>query len=428
MSSAVHTKRILGPSGRTVQPKGRIGFANLPDQLVNRVVSYGFDFNILCVGETGVGKSTLMETLFKSAFDDVPVSHKQPEVSLTQHSYELREGNVNLRLTLVSTTGFGDQLSRESSAVPIVNYIDKQFEAYLQEELKIRRNLVDFRDTRVHVCVYFINPTGHSLKSLDLLCMKELDKRVNIIPVIAKADTISRPDLIQFKKQIMQELGSNGIKIYTFPTNEEQVGELNAKMNDYLPFGVVGSREEIIAGGKRIRARQYPWGIVEVENEAHCELTKLREMLIRTNMEDLREKTHEVHYQLYRSNRMTGMGFSDVSADNKPISLEETYQQKRNEHLKEMHTREEHMRAMFVQKVKEKEADLKSAEQVLIDDQDRTRQKHAEEKRALEEQRLLLEEEITQFNKRKAQVQAQRAQTEIMANNKPAVYTKSGKK
>jgi len=32
---------------------------------------------------------------------------------------------------------------------------------------------------------------------------------------------------------------------------------------DYLPFGVVGSREEIIAGGKRIRARQYPWGIVE---------------------------------------------------------------------------------------------------------------------------------------------------------------------
>ena len=32
-------------------------------------------------------------------------------------------------------------------------------------------------------------------------------------------------------------------------------------------------------------------------------------------------------------------------------SLEEIYQQKRNEHLKEMHVREEHMRAMFVQKV-----------------------------------------------------------------------------
>ena len=32
---------------------------------------------------------------------------------------------------------------------------------------------------------------------------------------------------------------------------------------DHIPFGVVGSKEEIIAGGKRIRARQYPWGLVE---------------------------------------------------------------------------------------------------------------------------------------------------------------------
>ena len=32
--------------------------------------------------------------------------------------------------------------------------------------------------------------------------MKELDTRVNIIPVIAKSDTMSRPDLLQFKKQV----------------------------------------------------------------------------------------------------------------------------------------------------------------------------------------------------------------------------------
>ena len=32
--------------------------------------------------------------------------------------------------------------------------------------------------------------------------MKELDKKVNIIPVIAKADTVSRPELIQFKKKV----------------------------------------------------------------------------------------------------------------------------------------------------------------------------------------------------------------------------------
>ena len=39
----------------------------------------------------------------------------------------------------------------------------------------------------------------YSLKSLDLVCMKKLDNKVNIIPVIAKADTISKPELMRFK-------------------------------------------------------------------------------------------------------------------------------------------------------------------------------------------------------------------------------------
>ncbi|TRY66047.1 hypothetical protein DNTS_002685 [Danionella cerebrum] len=37
-----------------------------------------------------------------------------------------------------------------------------------------------------------------------------------------------------------------------------------------------------------------------VENESHCDFVKLREMLIRVNMEDLREQTHARHYELYR--------------------------------------------------------------------------------------------------------------------------------
>ena len=45
---------------------------------------------------------------------------------------------------------------------PLVDYIDEQFENYLQEELKIKRELVDYHDNRVHVCLYFLAPTGHS--------------------------------------------------------------------------------------------------------------------------------------------------------------------------------------------------------------------------------------------------------------------------
>ena len=42
-------------------------------------------------------------------------------------------------------------------------------------------------------------------------------------------------------------------------------------------------------GETTVRGREYPWGVVEIENEQHCDFVKLREMLIRTNMEDLRE-------------------------------------------------------------------------------------------------------------------------------------------
>lgn len=83
-----------------------------------------------------------------------------------------------------------------------MEYIDSQFENYLQEELKIKRAFHMYHDTRIHACLYFIAPTGHSLKSLDLVTMKKLDSKVNIIPVIAKADTVSKSELHRFKIKV----------------------------------------------------------------------------------------------------------------------------------------------------------------------------------------------------------------------------------
>lgn len=62
-----------------------------------------------------------------------------------------------------------------------MEFIDAQFESYLQEELKIRRLLHSYHDSRIHACLYFIAPTGHSLKSLDLVTMKKLDSKVRVV-------------------------------------------------------------------------------------------------------------------------------------------------------------------------------------------------------------------------------------------------------
>uniref|UniRef100_V9KB54 Septin n=1 Tax=Callorhinchus milii TaxID=7868 RepID=V9KB54_CALMI len=408
--------RQVSENVRPLSLTGHVGFDSLPDQLVNKSTSQGFCFNILCVGETGIGKSTLMDTLFNTSFENNESSHYENQVKLKSQTYELQESTARLKLTIVNSVGFGDQINKEDSYKPVVDYIDAQFEAYLQEELKIKRSLYNYHDTRIHACLYFISPTGHSLKSLDLVTMKKLDSKVNIIPIIAKADTISKSELHKFKIKIMSELVSNGVQIYQFPTDDETVAEINSTMNGHLPFAVVGSTEEIKIGNKMAKARQYPWGIVQVENENHCDFVKLREMLIRVNMEDLREQTHTRHYELYRRCKLEEMGFKDTDPDSKPFSLQETYEAKRSEFMGELQKKEEEMRQMFVLRVKVKEAQLKEAEKELHEKFDHLKKTHQDEKKKVDDKKKDLEEELNAFNKKKAAAQLLQSQAQQAAS------------
>lgn len=76
-----------------------------------------------------------------------------------------------------------------------------------------------------------------------------------------------------------------------------------------IPFAVVGS-DKIVStpDGRQVRGRAYPWGTIEVDNEEHCDFVKLRQMLVRTHMEELKEHTNQVLYEKYRSEKLLAMG------------------------------------------------------------------------------------------------------------------------
>ncbi|XP_040571125.1 septin-2 [Lepeophtheirus salmonis] len=405
-SSQSGTKVSVGNGVRTCPLSGHVGFDSLPYQLVHQNVNAGFTFNILCIGETGLGKSTLMDSLFNTSFKAGPSTHRVPSVKLRSNTYYLEEKNVKLKLTLCDTEGYGDQINKEDSFKTIVEYIDAQFESYLQEELKIKRNMRDYHDTRIHVCLYFITPNGHGLKSIDLVCMKKLDSKVNIIPIIAKADTINKAELSKFKLKIISELENNGVQIYKFPVNNDEDSEVNKEMNENVPFAVVGSTDFVKVGNENVRARQYPWGVVQVENKNHCDFVKLKEMLIRTNMEDLRDTTHSKLYEIYRKDRLQQMGFSDSNGDGS--SFTEQYNARLENHKNNLQVKEEEMRQKFVLRVKEKEGELKEAEKELHIKYEGMKISVADEKRKVEEQRRDLEDEITDFHRRKAQFEAEK--------------------
>ena len=141
------------------------------------------------------------------------------------------------------------------------------------------------------------------------------------------------------------------------------------------PLAVVGSSEFVKIGNKLTKGRHYEWGTVSVENESHCDFVKLREMLLSTNMIDLIELTHTKHYQLYRAHRLKEMGFRDEDdleqttiSDSVSIkstrsrSILDIYHLRRTELSDEIQRQEFDIKEEFVQKVKDKELELRETE------------------------------------------------------------------
>ena len=221
---------------------------------------------------------------------------------------ELDEEGTRISLTIVDTPGFGDQIDNEASFSEIVGYLENQYDDILAEESRIKRN-PRFRDNRVHALLYFITPTGHGLRELDIELMKRLSPRVNVIPVIGKADSLTPAELAESKKLVMEDIEHYRIPVYNFPydveEDDEDTVEENAELRGLMPFAIVGSEDVLEIGGRRVRARQYPWGVVEVDNPRHSDFLAIRSALLHSHLADLKEITHDFLYENYRTEKLS---------------------------------------------------------------------------------------------------------------------------
>lgn len=287
-----------------------VGIDAILEQMRRKAMKQGFELNIMVVGQSGLGKSTLMNTLFKSKVSRKSVQPNTEEripktVEIKSISHDIEEKGVRMKLTVIDTPGFGDQINNENCWLPIMKFINDQYEAYLQEEININRKK-RIPDSRVHCCIYFIPPTGHCLRPLDVEFMRRLSKVVNIVPVIAKADTLTLEERDYFKQTIREELRANGIDVYPQKEFDEDAEDrmINDKIREMIPFAVVGSDQEYQVNGKKILGRKTKWGTIEVENIAHCEFAYLRDLLIRTHMQNIKDITGSIHYETYRVRRL----------------------------------------------------------------------------------------------------------------------------
>ncbi|XP_060946813.1 neuronal-specific septin-3-like isoform X1 [Limanda limanda] len=319
MSEAVMPDAVVSPPmgglygekvGGPVVDFSYVGIDAILEQMRRKAMKQGFELNIMVVGQSGLGKSTLMNTLFKSKVSRKSVlataQEKIPKtIEIKSISHDVEEKGVRMKLTVIDTPGFGDQINNENCWQPIMKFINDQYEAYLQEEININRKK-RIPDSRVHCCIYFIPPTGHCLRPLDVEFMRRLSKVVNIVPVIAKADTLTLEERDFFKKKIREELRANGIDVYPQKEFDEDAEDrmINEKIREMIPFAVVGSDQEYQVNGRRLLGRKTKWGTIEVENIAHCEFAYLRDLLIRTHMQNIKDITSSIHYEMYRVRRL----------------------------------------------------------------------------------------------------------------------------
>lgn len=162
-------------------------------------------------------------------------------------TYELEEEGVTLHLTVVDTPGFGDALNREEK------YISTAFNTLL---LALRRlpstlnsNMMNiWNKSRVRKCerifeilaytlsstfypllgstsmLFLLNLSSFSLKDMDIEFLQRLCTKVNIIPVIAKADTLTPEEMGLYKRAIIRDFDRHDIRVYpnNSPDNDRE--------------------------------------------------------------------------------------------------------------------------------------------------------------------------------------------------------------
>ncbi|ELU08019.1 hypothetical protein CAPTEDRAFT_219625 [Capitella teleta] len=378
--------------------EGYVGFANLPNQVYRKAVKKGFDFTLMAVGESGLGKSTMINSMFLTDLYNAehpgPSRRLKKTIAVESNQVLLKENGVQLRLTMVDTPGFGDAVDNSNCWDPVIDYVESQYDSFLNSESRVNRKSLP--DSRVHCCLYFISPNGHGLKPLDIEFMKNLHDKVNIIPIIAKADTLTYDECREFKKTILNEIAQNKIRIYEFPDcDDEEEQKVTKKLRERVPFAVVGSNAVVDCGGKKSRGRVYPWGTVEVENLMHNDFLALRDMVIRTHMQDLKDVTNNVHYENFRYHKLAA--FSSTDSKNKLIDVFRSpivqMEEEKKEHIQKMKKMEAEMEQVFEMKVKEKKQKLKDSETDLSRRAEQMHRNLEQQEKEMEERRATFEKE-----------------------------------
>ncbi|CEI93586.1 hypothetical protein RMCBS344292_07817 [Rhizopus microsporus] len=318
----------------------------------------------MVVGHSGVGKTSFIRTLLETLRleeeqrkEETPTTKKRRDSFMSETSFvniepegpiektlqpytvsrEINIDREHVLLTLIDTPGFHQEYLIDKQLHDILKYIEHQFDLTLAEETKVKRNPKAV-DTQVHCCLYFMDPKKSCLDEYDIRILTRLSNRVNVIPVIGKADQLTLAQKNRLKPRIIQDI-YNKIPIYGMPTKEEEEEEEEEDeetkkaetLNDFIqqfnyeeedqdtktildylkiiPFTFIAYEDEPDTGkpleieGLSL-GRDFGWGTIDCLNDKYSDFNQLKHALLFTHRKFLQLDTVERYYEQYRTEKL----------------------------------------------------------------------------------------------------------------------------
>jgi septin family protein len=301
--------------------------------------------------------------------------------SFTSHYLETETEGERVGLTIWDSVGLEknivDLQLREMTA-----FVEAKFEDTFVEEQKVMRS-PGVRDTHIH-CVFLIldpvrldttitasltgggkSATGSLDNDLDLQVMRSLWGKTTVIPVIAKADTLTTGHMAYLKKAVWQSLKKSkldplealeleGDEEDDSEDDEDKDSDLDDEAADtvpalaatkkshkrqsslsaltldddipYLPMSILSPDAYDLPPYARANptqppGRRFPWGFADPMNSDHCDFGRLRDSIFREWRSDLRELSRAKWYENWRTSRLKKIPGSTPASRSTPSGV-----------------------------------------------------------------------------------------------------------
>ncbi len=365
--------------------------------------AHSFFCSILIVGTANSGKTSFLEFL-KTAlalpakkrakstpeYEDRP--KPPPSGNFIPHYLETEIDAERIGLTLWDSEGLEknvvDLQLREMSS-----FLESKFEETFAEEMKVIRS-PGVQDTHIHAVFLVLDPSrldrniaaakaastkgqanggkhypharilGGLDEDLDLQVLRTLQGKTTVIPVIAKADTITSKHMSVLKRTVAESLKKANLDPLEAlglddedgsvnsgrideededpvseesgdgDAGEEDDGELPIQGQDASPkakrlssgslrrhkaASEEGAKEDEVPFlplsilspdiyEPEVMGRQFPWGFADPYNEEHCDFVRLKETVFSEWRGELRELSREQWYEGWRTSRLKQHG------------------------------------------------------------------------------------------------------------------------